>query len=149
MTITKITLLALLLILGTSAIAQELIKPTWNFGPPEPYPRSSKGDFDSKKIKAIEALRAANILPPAEFDHPYNGALYIVRGTQKELRAARPTSFRSQTSLALGCRPHLDADGCTIYIAHDADLALGGLNYDIVFRHERAHCLGWWHPPKD
>jgi hypothetical protein len=93
----------------------------------------------------VEWLRSKNYLPPPEFDHPYKGEMKIIRGTQQELRAACPTSFKPGNN-ALGCmKMHLEGMPCVVYILNDIGLQMTGWDYDIVFRHERAHCLGWKH----
>jgi hypothetical protein len=90
-------------------------------------------------------LRSKNYLPPPEFDHPYKGEMKIIRGTQEQLRAACPTSFKPGNH-AIGCmKMHLEGMPCIVYILNDIGLQAIGWDYDIVFRHERAHCAGWHH----
>ena len=90
-------------------------------------------------------LRSKNYLPPPEFDHEYKGEMKIIRGTQSDFRAACPTSFKAGNH-AIGCmKMHLEGMPCVVYILNDAGLQMIGWDYDIVFRHERAHCAGWHH----
>jgi hypothetical protein len=93
----------------------------------------------------VEWLRSKNFLPPPQFDRPYEGELKIVRGTQADLRAACPSSFKLGNH-AIGCMQlHLQGMPCIIYILNDIGLQAIGWDYDIVLRHERGHCNGWKH----
>jgi len=44
----------------------------------------------------------------------------------------------------LGCAM-IYSFGCMVFILNDSILQAKGLEYDIVYRHERAHCNGWRH----
>jgi hypothetical protein len=143
MTIRKFTLLyaaALLLMVPANAEPDRLIKPTWNGGPPEPYfkPRPLTPEY-------VEWLRSKNYLPPQEFDHEYKGELTIRRGTQDDLRAACPNTFKPG-NYAIGCTyRQLGGASCLIYIVNDNVLQSINWDIEIVLRHERAHCNGWHH----
>ena len=129
MTTWKVTLLATQwLLLSTQAV-------------PEPY-------YNGRSLtpRYVEYLRSISILPPLEFDHEYKGELKIVRGTQDDLRAACPNMFRPENN-AIGCAPRPLGGVCTIYILDDKGLQSIGWDYEIVVRHERAHCNGWNHGP--
>jgi len=118
----------------------QLIKPTWNGGPPEPY-------YKPKELTPtyVEWLRRMKYLPPEEFDHEFKGELTVKRGTQQELRIACPNTFRPG-NLALGCAlRYLSGAACVIYIVNDSTLQFANWDYEIVLRHERAHCNGWHH----
>jgi hypothetical protein len=122
-------------------VVDQLIKPTWNDGPPEPY-------FKPKPLtpQRIQWLRSMNYLPPEEFDHEYKGELKVVRGTQQQLRAYCPGSFNPGWN-AIGCaKPDFGGATCIIYILNDQGLQAIGWDLEIVLRHERAHCNGWSHP---
>jgi hypothetical protein len=127
MTACKITLLATQWLLLS---AQTLPEPIYK-------PRPLTPDY-------VKWLRSMNYLPPPEFDREYDGILKIVRGTQQELRAACPNSFRPGN--AIGCA-HVPREGlpCVIYILNDSGLQSVNMDYEVVFRHERAHCLNWKH----
>jgi hypothetical protein len=94
------------------------------------------------------------LLPPAEFDVPYTGwgELIVRRGTESQVREWCGNVFRS-THSALGCAmpPRTDGRGgdCIIYITEDRWLVLYQRTYDMIFRHERAHCNGWHHEPSE
>ena len=82
------------------------------------------------------------LVPPAEFDHPYQGRLIIQRfSDQKELRGQ--CSY-SPFPFLLGCA-HLASDGrsCRIVMMDDEFVAKLGYTTEQVFRHENAHCRGW------
>jgi len=94
----------------------------------------------------IEQLRQMNYLPPPEYDREYKGELKVVRGTQQELRAYCPGWFYPNYN-AIGCtKLALGGQVCTIYILNDQGLQAIGWDFEIVVRHERAHCNGWVHP---
>src|SRR5262249_39262676 len=69
----------------------------------------------------VEWLRKMNYLPPPEFDHEYKGELKIVRGTQNDLRAACPNSFKPGNN-AFGCTKNPLEGICLVYIRNDAGL---------------------------
>jgi len=109
-------------------------------GAPEPY-------YKARPLtpKYVEYLRSISILPPPEFDREYDGMLTVVRGTQQQLREACPNSFKP-SNLAIGCaKPMFGGGTCIVFILNDAGLQMIGWDYEIVFRHERAHCVGWHH----
>ena len=93
----------------------------------------------------VEYLRGISILPPPEFDHVFKGELTVKRGTQNDLRSACPNSF-DPSRPALGCAKRLlDGQICVVYILNDIGLQMTGWDYEIVLRHEVAHCNGWRH----
>jgi hypothetical protein len=139
MTIWKITLIAALWLL-CSAQVPYIINPVVKF-PPEPsyVPRPLTPYY-------VEYLRSKNILPPPEYDREFKGELTIKRGTQNDLRAACPNSFRPGNH-AIGCAKRLlDGQICIIYMLNDVGLQMIGWDYQIVLRHELGHCAGWSHP---
>ena len=96
----------------------------------------------------VARLRALNYLPPEEFDHEYKGELKINRGTQTQMRAACPNTFKPGAH-AIGCALRsLGGAACVIWIADDNFLQAIAFDVEIVLRHERAHCNGWKHPPQ-
>jgi len=127
MTAWKITLLATQWLLLS---AQTLPEPIYN---PRPLTPSY-----------VEWLRSVYYLPPVEFDHEYNGGLKIIRGTQQQLREACVNAF-TPGSYAIGCALRYPAS-CIIYIVNDSVLQSLNWDYEIVLRHERAHCNGSQHP---
>jgi hypothetical protein len=120
-----------------------VIKPTWNYGPPEPY-RQQDPQWNAKWI---EALREIELLPPVEFDREYTGILTIKRGTQDDVRAMCPQAGPERPALGCAIRM-LNGDTCTVIIANDVILQAHGWTYELALRHERSHCNRWRHSEK-
>jgi hypothetical protein len=76
------------------------------------------------------------ILPPPEYDRPYEGNLSEMRVDREWLDKLCP----APQPLACAIRT---STGCQIIIGDDDILQAAGLTLDIVRRHERAHCAGW------
>jgi len=79
------------------------------------------------------------ILPPKEFDREYTGDMEIKRFDAEGIKLA------CQGVSLTGCSFRGGDTWCTVYIANDDVLNQNYMSYDAVFRHERAHCLGWHH----
>jgi hypothetical protein len=87
-------------------------------------------------------------LPPKEFDKPYIGlgAFIVRRGSEVDLhencrmRTGKPMFENGKSALGCAMRGVPTKDDCTIYIADDYVLQRWSATYDIVYRHERAHC---------
>jgi hypothetical protein len=81
------------------------------------------------------------VLPPEEFDRPFEGRLVIERSaSQAEIKArCAPSVF----PLHLGCARRTAEGGCFILMADDETIAKLGYTVEIVLRHEEAHCRGW------
>jgi hypothetical protein len=86
-------------------------------------------------------------LPPLEYDKPYPGPLIVTRGDERLMRQLCP---KTTMPITLGCKyllqlPQTEAKhpACWIVIANDEILKEAGWPYDIVKRHEVAHCGGW------
>src|SRR5262249_28871030 len=128
MTAWKITLLATQWLLLS---AQTLPEPIYNPRPLTPA--------------YVEWLRSVYWLPPEEFDHEYkDGPLKVIRGTQSEVREGCRNAFRPNAP-AIGCAMRYPTS-CVIYILNDSGLQSLNWDFEIVLRHERAHCNGWHHP---
>src|SRR5262245_37432859 len=79
------------------------------------------------------------ILPPAEYDHFYDGDLTIkIVPDLISLRAACGTD--KETMLACAMR---NAKGCVIYMVEDRVMRERGWNTGLLLRHEIGHCNGW------
>jgi hypothetical protein len=89
-----------------------------------------------------ENARRMGILPPIEYDKPYTGKLTITRGTKFIMDNACP---KTTLPITLGCSRQIEGE-CWIVIANDDILKASGWSYDVVYRHERAHCLAWLLP---
>ena len=85
--------------------------------------------------------RLPAMLPPAEYDRPYEGTLILIRAQDEgEVRRLCPGAVFP--SYALGCaRPA--GDSCTIILAPAERIEAAGWTVEIVMRHERSHCVGW------
>jgi hypothetical protein len=91
---------------------------------------------------AIPAQAQPNILPPAEYDHPYDGELIIV---QKEGATARcPDNGAFTFKPVLGCAfRDVPNNRCLIVLAPKELIESFGWTSEIVKRHEVGHCHGW------
>jgi hypothetical protein len=88
---------------------------------------------------AIPTMRSSKIIPPLEYDKPYEG-LGIARGNKEAmLQLCRKSSF----PIPLGCARLYPEGGCVVYIADDTILQQFGWTYEVVLRHERCHCFFW------
>jgi len=76
--------------------------------------------------------------PPPEYDHPYTGMLDImVYDDEHELArdCKAPTRF--------GCVIYASPKQCFVKLLRDSLIKAYGLDPDLVWRHERAHCNSW------
>jgi hypothetical protein len=137
MTIAKSTLIALAVLLNSTCASAQFNENI----PIQPVLRSPA----PSQADTLRAYRERQGLPPAEFDRDFTGTIKIVRLNDAGLRAACPHQFPAG-HYAIGCAEYYaGSDICTVYILDDMALHALGWDYDIVFRHERAHCLGWRH----
>jgi hypothetical protein len=88
-------------------------------------------------IDQIERWRQAEVIPPDEFDHEYAGTMVITRVDAEGIKTNCP-SGKTKIGCALGY-----GTSCYVFIATDDILGL--LPYELIYRHERAHCNGWHH----
>ena len=80
------------------------------------------------------------VLPPLEYDRPYRGQMFVIRGNAEQMAAACPKTINPIT---LGCAVKLqEGKGCVIFVANDGILAKTDWNYHVIYRHERGHCGG-------
>jgi hypothetical protein len=85
--------------------------------------------------------QAQNVLPPLEFDHPYEGATKVWRSaSQDEIKAKCPPSV---FPYHLGCGGKSASGACHILMADDETIRKYGWTPEIVLRHEIGHCNGW------
>jgi hypothetical protein len=85
--------------------------------------------------------REVRLVPPPEYERPYKGELVIVDANQEMVREKCPAA-KFTLGVSLGCA-HRGATYCWIYLAPKADMKAAGFPYDLVLRHEIAHCNGW------
>lgn len=91
----------------------------------------------------VSALAGPLILPPEEYDRPYDGELYERTVSQEDIRGRCPSI---KMAFALGCaiKDWIGPKTCLVLIAPDKDLkAAGNYRREDVRRHEIGHCLGW------
>jgi len=81
------------------------------------------------------------VLPPLEYDHPYDGDVWILRADAEQMQRLCPPP-KIAGNLILGCT-RLKADGCYIVIGHDDILRKAGFTYRLVLPHEVGHCDSW------
>src|SRR5262245_61905275 len=78
-------------------------------------------------------------LPPLEYDHPYKSKLNVVTAGAAVMRRACP---RSSMPITLACS-YAEKDECLIIMLEDNLIVRSGWTPEIVYRHERGHCLFW------
>jgi hypothetical protein len=86
------------------------------------------------------------LIPPAEYDYPFDGDLTVNVVSQDEIRelCAEIYSKRPKTAPAIGCaRRRVSIKKCAIFIAPEADLKALGTTHSIILRDEMGHCNGW------
>lgn len=84
--------------------------------------------------------RAQLSLPPEQYDHTPKMPVTVERVTKDQLLAQCYTATKS----SLGCA-FPSSTSCRIIIVDDAAMRADGRGwtYELMFRHERAHCNGW------
>jgi hypothetical protein len=85
-------------------------------------------------------LQLLGVLPPLEYDYPYQGKLTEIRAGREEMPEVCPkTAF----PIALGAAERLPTGECRIIIATDDILRAAGRTLETVRQHEHGHCNGW------
>jgi hypothetical protein len=139
----------------TALVATWLAGTSWNGqwleppNPPVPNPTSIQGPPIPPSIEA----NSLSIKPPPEFDYPFPGKLYI-------------SAENDFAQMIVGCQwtlPYRDIHGCArppgwytpgigvmkqnecMILLVKRELMAQTYDYDMVIRHETAHCLGWRH----
>jgi hypothetical protein len=83
-------------------------------------------------------------IPPAEYDHTYNGALQItIAATDAELHARcrfDPETIKNKYMMACATHPN---GGCHVIMLPDDVIRATGWTTGLLLRHELAHCNGW------
>jgi hypothetical protein len=86
--------------------------------------------------------KVARILPPVEYDHPYNGKLTVAIVNKEQMARLCPKA--SLYPIGLACAyPYETMSMCQIVMITDDIIAAVGLTPKIVLRHELGHCNGW------
>jgi len=79
------------------------------------------------------------VLPPAQYDHPYAGQLQIFEIENEQMPYICPKTL---WPITLACSRRFADGWCHITLAPDA-IAKSGWPYEVVLRHEIGHCNGW------
>jgi hypothetical protein len=82
---------------------------------------------------------SAAILPPVEFDKPYDGDLVLIQ-VDTEQDVAELCRLKGPR---LGCAYRIGYSRCAVTIASDAAIRARGWTRELVMRHELGHCNGW------
>src|SRR5215510_14585858 len=84
-------------------------------------------------------------LPPLEYDHPYNGTIYLYQAdnqTDMRVKCNRPDLPPSVP--LFGCSWAANKDHpCVIVVGDMATIQRWGWTRNIVIRHEIGHCNSW------
>jgi hypothetical protein len=89
----------------------------------------------------IPAKHGRGVLPPLEFDHPYDGTLIVERADALTMPTLCP---KTSYPITLGCSRHDPIlKKCVITIATNDILGKTDWSFSIVRRHEIGHCNGW------
>jgi hypothetical protein len=105
----------------------------------QPSPPDQPWQEQKKSPKGNLPIADILVLPPKEFDREYTGELTIKRADLAGMKEA------CKGISLTGCTYRRNDQVCLVYIANNDVLNRHYLSYDAVFRHERAHCLGWHH----
>jgi len=82
------------------------------------------------------------LLPPEEFDHPFDGTVSVWIVTQDHIRRHHCPRAKFSMGVALACSQKI-AGTCYIFKVPDDEIKQIGFDPDIVMRHEIGHCNGW------
>ena len=82
------------------------------------------------------------LLPPEEFDHPFNGQVSVWIVTQDHIRRHHCPTSKFSMGVALACAQKI-VGTCYIFKVTDDELKQLGFDPDVVMRHEIGHCNGW------
>ena len=85
------------------------------------------------------------MLPPKEFDYPYEGELTVNRLSRKQIQMQCWSARSTSTTMLLACSRAYTSTRCEVWMMAKDDLDQLGWSDDIVMRHELAHCNGWRH----
>ena len=109
---------------------------------PKPKPFILPPELDSYPAGLMAKMKGRRVLPPVEYDKPYEGLLIVTRAESQESvrELCSGAVFRGH---ALGCRRRLEEGECEIVLASDETIKAVGVIPAVVFRHERGHCNGW------
>jgi hypothetical protein len=107
---------------------------------PIPMLPQQLGIDDIGKPPAKQTAHEILMLPPKEFDHEYSGKMHLNRVTLDGIRKQCPRMQVRPGYIRPGCAVLYGGDACVVYIVDDDVLKSIGWEYDLIYRHERAHC---------
>jgi hypothetical protein len=82
------------------------------------------------------------IIPPPEYDHPYDGILIVIPARDQEhIREICPDA-KFSLGVALGCSVRQEGI-CGVALAPNNTISAAGFPPELVKRYEIAHCNGW------
>lgn len=91
------------------------------------------------------------LAPPAQYDHPYQGALTVHHASVREIMYDRCYVRGRGIGYACSYLEHLKDGRCEIWLPRVGDtvrlgrhqVTIGYLLYAAMLAHETAHCNGW------
>jgi len=94
--------------------------------------------------------RAISVLPPIEFDRPYEGKLafeYVDTIAELHKICAGVKTIANTKGMMIGACTFVTSDlsECRIYALPDTMIAATGVDPSDLRRHEIGHCNGWKH----
>jgi hypothetical protein len=84
-------------------------------------------------------IKPQAVLPPPEYDRPYDGRVVIIRAKSAEELRQRCGTLSYVACARWTLRPDVPKT-CIIVLAANAEATAP---LEIITRHERAHCNGW------
>jgi len=104
------------------------------------------GDKDFAALERLQQIGSPFLLPPIQYDRPYDRALLVIEVDLKAL-----VTIADQISCTVACvycgesatNVCAEGIGCTIIHAPEDDIVRQGMTLAIVMRHEIGHCNGW------
>jgi hypothetical protein len=82
-----------------------------------------------------------SILPPSQFDHPFEGTITVKRDSEASL-PCRPRSLSTRLGCTYPSTTGSDKE-CEIYLALPDEIKAAGYSENDLWRHEIAFCNGW------
>jgi hypothetical protein len=109
------------------------------------YAPGYKFEYTSKDL---QALMRQKYIPPAKYDHAFDGPLVVIEwGTPQETADKCGLKPSVPSNHIVGCAWPAAVSpipgSCVILHAYEKDLERFGLTVNGVLRHEIAHCNGW------
>ena len=109
---------------------------------PKPPPPPPPAQVETVAIKP--SLNSLNILPPIEYDKPYDGKIVMVTAASKEHLRLMCGNTIETNRLGIGCALlNRTTSVCRIIVAPEADIIAAGYSLKLVIRHENGHCQSW------